>query len=85
MLERRETLERARAELEATVNALGKTFGFDMDNMNIQKYGLTINNPDGSLIYSEDDPEWEAYDRLGHLIQRLRTLESKLEGPNRIF
>ena len=85
MSERRDILERARAELEETVNALGKTFGFDMDDMNIQKYGVTINTPDGSLIYSEDDPEWETYDRLGFLIQRLRTLESKLEGPNRVF
>ena len=85
MSERRDQLLRAKKELEGTVNALGKAFGFDMDNMNIQKYGLTINNPDGSLIYSEDDPEWETYDLLGHLIQRLRTLESKLEGPNRIF
>jgi len=85
MSERRNTLERARTELEGTVNALGKTFGFDMDNMNIQEYGVTINNPDGSMIYSESDPEWETYDRLGLLIQRLRTLESKLEGPNRIL
>ena len=85
MSERRNQLVRARKELEETVNTLGKTFGFDMDNMNLQKYGLTINNPDGSLIYSEDDPEYPMYDRLGLLIQRLRTLVDKLEGPNRVF
>ena len=74
-----------RKELERTVNALGETFGFDMGNMNLQRYGDTINNLDGSLIYSEDDPEYETYDRLGHLIQQLRTLTGKLEGPNRIL
>ena len=85
MSERRDILERARDELERTVNALGETFGFDMDNMNLQRYGDTINNLDGSLIYSEDDPEYETYDRLGYLIQQLRTLTVKLEGPNRIL
>ena len=85
MSERRDHLLRAKKELEGTVNALGKAFGFDMDNMNIQRYGDTINDPVGDMLYSEDDREWETYDRLGYLIQQLRTLEEKLEGPNRVL
>jgi hypothetical protein len=80
----RDTLIRAKTDLDTTIHALAKLMGLDIRNVNLKYVTELWCDQDGNNLISGTPNEY-FYQRLETLCQRRQRIVEMLEGPNRIL